>query len=92
MELLVFKGEAERKEVMESDEQPPEYLGWLRLSDVAFLLYSVEEVTTPDERSGAVLAASVYYELKDNCKDALQGSSSTDTFQVSISFSAQSES
>ena len=71
MELRVFECEAERKEVMESGEQLPEYLSWLKLGDVAFLLYSVEEVTTPDERSGAVLAASVYYELKDNCKDAL---------------------
>ena len=71
MELRVLEGEAERKEVMESGEQLPEYLGWLRLGDVAFLLCSVEEVATSNERSGAVLAVSVYHELEDNCKDAL---------------------
>ena len=89
MELRVFEGEAERKEVVESGEQLPEYLDWLRLSDVTFLLYSVEEVTTPDERSGTVLAASVYHELNDNYKDAFLGCSGKETFQVSIGFSAQ---
>ena len=64
MELRVLEGEAERGVVVESGEQLPEYLGWLRLGDDVLLLYSVEEVTTPDERGGAVLAENVYLELK----------------------------
>ena len=91
MELLVFEGEAERKEVVESGEQLPEYLDWLRLSDVTFLLYSVEEVTAPDKRGGAVLAANVYLELKENNKDAFLLSGGTETLQVNTGFNSLSQ-
>ena len=91
MELRVLEGDAERDEFAESGEQLPEYLGWLRLGDVALLLYSVEEVTTPDERGGAVLAANVYLELKENNKDAFLLSGGTETLQVNTGFNSSSQ-